>query len=115
MELMMHAPIWYLWLGVVLLCGVMALLRRHGGRQPRGPERRVTSRLAVSDADWNSDLVLSDEDEHAGRDQQVVAAALDKADQMGRYAMALATHDPSFSPDAPVSPFDPGGSAHLGG
>jgi hypothetical protein len=32
---------------------------------------------------------------------------------MGGYAMALASHDPSFTPDAPVSPFDIGGPADM--
>ncbi len=106
---MLHAPMWwYVWVGVVLLCGAILLLKRHGGRLPARPGRRAPGLLAASDADWNSDLAFSGEEEHAGRDQQVVAAALDDADLMGRYALALATHDPSFSPGAPVSPFDAG-------
>lgn len=112
---MLHAPIWwYVWLGVVLLFGAISLLRRHDGRIAHMPERRVSRRLAISDADWVGELELSDEDEHAGRDQQAVADALDEVVHAGRFTMALASHDPSFSPGAPVSPFDPGGSAHLG-
>ena len=42
---MTHAPVWwYVWLGVVLLFGVMSLLRRHGGRLPPRPGR-LRSRL----------------------------------------------------------------------
>ncbi len=112
---MTHAPIWwYVWLGVVLLCGAISLLKRHGGRLPPRPKHRVPGRLAASGVDWNSDLALFGEDEHAGRDRQVAAAALDEADHVGRYAMALASHEPSFSPGAPVSPFDAGGPAHMG-
>ncbi|OQA46205.1 MAG: hypothetical protein BWY52_00884 [Chloroflexi bacterium ADurb.Bin325] len=111
----MHAPIWwYVWLGVVLLFGMMSFLRRHGGRLPPRSGRRVSGRLAASEAGWNDDLELFGEDEHAGRVPQVVAAALDDADRAGRYAMALASHDPSFAPDAPVSPFDAGGPVHMG-
>lgn len=111
----MHAPIWwYVWLGVVLLFGVMSFLRQSGGRLSPRPERSVPGRLAASDADWNGDLELSGQDGHAGRDRQMMAAALDEVDRAGRYAMALASHEPSFSPDAPVSPFDAGGPAHMG-
>jgi hypothetical protein len=59
-------------------------------------------------------LEFPDGNEHAGRDHQVMAAALGEADRAGRYAVALASHDPSFSLDAPVSPFDAGGPAHMG-
>ncbi len=112
---MMHAPIWwYVWLGVVLLCGVMSLLKRHGGRLAPQPSRRVRGRLAAFAVDWVGDRALSGEDGHAGRDQQVMAAAPDEADRAGRYAMALASHEPSFAPGAPVSPFDAGGPAHMG-
>ena len=112
---MLHAPIWwYVWLGVVLLFGAISLLKWHGGRLPPRPDRRVPGRLAVSDVDWNSNLAFSGEEEHAGSDQQVMAAALDEADHIGRDAMALASHEPSFAPGAPVSPFDAGGPAHMG-
>ena len=123
MELMMHAPIWwYLWLGVVLLFGMISILKRLGGSRPQHmPEQHIPGRLATSDArfvqflDRNSEAESSDEVERAGRDQQAMADALDEVVCAGRYTMALASHNPSFSPDAPVSPFDPGGSAHLGG
>lgn len=112
---MLHAPMWwYVWVGVVLLFGAVSLLKRHGGRPPPQPGRRVPGRLAASNVDWNSDLAFSGEEEHAGRDQQVAAAAVDDADRAGRYAMALASHEPSFAPGAPVSPFDAGGPGHIG-
>lgn len=111
----MHAPIWwYVWLGVVLLFGAMSLLKRHGGSLSPRPGRRVPGCQATADADRDRDLGLFGEDEHAGRDQQAVVAALDEADHAGRYAMALASHDPSYAPDAPVSPFDAGGPTHMG-
>ena len=112
---MMHAPIWwYVWLGVVLLFGAISLLKRHGDRLPPRPGRHVPGRLAAPDVNWDGDPALSSEDEHASRDQQVVVAALDEADHMGRYAMALASHEPSFSPGAPGAPFDAGGQGHMG-
>ncbi len=112
---MLHAPMWwYVWVGVVLLCGAVSLLKRHGGRLPSRPGRRSPSRLAASNVDWNSDLAFSGEEEHAGRHQQVAAAALDDADRAGRYAMALTSHEPSVAPGAPVSPFDAGGPGHIG-
>jgi hypothetical protein len=43
-----------------------------------------------------------------------LAASMDEAIHDGQYALALASHEPSFSPGAPVSPFDAGGPAHLG-
>lgn len=43
-----------------------------------------------------------------------LAADLDAALHDGRYALALASHEPSFSPGAPVSPFDAGGPVHMG-
>ena len=43
-----------------------------------------------------------------------LAAGMDEALLDGQYAMALSSHEPSFSPGAPVSPFDPGGSAFIG-
>lgn len=43
-----------------------------------------------------------------------LAARVDEAIHDGQYALALASHDPSFSPDAPVSPFDASGSALMG-
>lgn len=43
-----------------------------------------------------------------------LAAGMDEAIHDGQYALALASHDPSFLPDAPVSPFDAGGPAHMG-
>jgi hypothetical protein len=43
-----------------------------------------------------------------------LAADMDEALHDGRYALALASHDPSFSPGAPVSPFDAGGPALIG-
>jgi hypothetical protein len=110
----MHAPTWwYLWLGVVLLFGMISILRRQGGRPQHMPERRVLGRMADSDADWNGDLKLSGANEHAGRDEQATAAVLDEAGHAGTHAMALASHDPSFAPDAPVSPFDAGGPTHM--
>jgi len=111
---MMYAPPWwYAWLGVVLLFGAISLLKRRGSRLPPMPRRRVLRRPAASDVNWGGDPALSSEDEHAGWDQQVMAAALEEADRAGRYDMALASHEPSFSPGAPVSPFDPGGPAHM--
>lgn len=90
MELMMHAPIWwYVWLGVVLLFGMMSILRLLGGKLPHMPKRRVPERLATSDDDGNGELMLSNEDEHDGRDQRVTAAALDEVDHAGRFTMAL--------------------------
>jgi len=38
----------------------------------------------------------------------------DEAAEAACYAMALAAHDPSFSPSAPVSAFDAGGPAGFG-
>lgn len=112
---MMHAPIWwYAWLGVVLLCGAVSLLKRYGDRLATRPGRRVRGRLAASDVDWNSDLALSGEDGHAGGDQQVVAAAPDEADHMGRYAMALATHEPISSMAATGTPSSSSGSCVRG-
>lgn len=114
---MLHAPLWwYLWLGAVLVFGLASLLRRRGGRQPHGAQRRVPGHPAASIIHWmrlfdrNGEVEPAEEDERAARDRQVMADAL----YAGRYTMALASHDPSFSPDAPVSPFDPGGSTHLG-
>ena len=114
---MLHAPLWwYLWLGTVLVFGLASLLTRRGGRQPHGSERPVPGHLAASNIHWmqlpdrNGGVEISDEVECTGREQQAMADAL----CAGRYTMALASHDPSFSPDAPVSPFDPGGSTHLG-
>jgi hypothetical protein len=43
-----------------------------------------------------------------------LAARMDEAIHDGRYVMALSSHEPSFSPGAPVSPFDAGGPAHMG-
>jgi hypothetical protein len=43
-----------------------------------------------------------------------LAADMDEGLHDGRYALALASHDPSFSPGAPVSPFDAGGPALIG-
>ncbi len=43
-----------------------------------------------------------------------LAADLDAALHDGRYALALAGHEPSFSPGAPVSHFDFDGPAHMG-
>ncbi len=43
-----------------------------------------------------------------------LAADLDAALHDGRYALALASHEPSFSPGAPVSYFDFDGPAHMG-
>jgi hypothetical protein len=120
MELMMHAPIWwYVWLGVVLLFGVISILRWQGGRPQHLPEQHIPGRLATSDThlmqlpDRNDEVDISDEIERAGGDQQVTAAALDEGVYSSRYAMALAIHDPSFSPGAPVSPLDAGGPAHM--
>lgn len=111
----MHAPLWwYVWLGVVLLFGVMSLLRRSGGRLPPRPDRCVSGRLAASEAGRDDGLELSDSVERPDGDPQAMATALDEADHAGRYVMALASHDPSFAPDAPVSPFDAGGPAHIG-
>jgi len=116
---MTHAPLWwYLWLGAVLVFGLASLLRRRGGRQLHASEQLVPGRLAVSNVHWtqplnrNGEPELSDEVERAGGDQQVMAAALDEVAYVGRYAMALASHEPSFSPGAPVSPFD-GGPAYM--
>lgn len=57
---------------------------------------------------------LSGEDGHAGGDQQVVAAAPDEADHMGRYAMALATHEPISSMAATGTPSSSSGSCVRG-
>jgi hypothetical protein len=65
--------------------------------------RHVTGHLTTTNVQLTQLLDRNGEVEFSG---EVVCA--------GRYTMALASHDPSFSPDAPVSPFDPGGSAHLG-
>lgn len=118
---MLHAPmLWYLWLGVVLLFGLISILRRRGGKRTHAPERRVPGRLGASNVPlmpWlgrDCEPNLADEMERAAEDQQVVAAGLDEAAYAGRYAMALASHDSSFSPGASVSPFDTGGSAHIG-
>ena len=115
-----HAPIWwYLWLGVVLVFALASLLRRRGGKRTHVPERHVPGRLGASNVPlmlWlgrDCEPNLVDEIERAGGDQQVMAAALDEVAYVGRYAMALASHEPSFSPGAPVSPFD-GGPAHMG-
>jgi len=43
-----------------------------------------------------------------------LAGDMDEALLDGQYAMALSSHEPSFSPGAPVSPFDPGGPAFIG-
>lgn len=43
-----------------------------------------------------------------------MAAAAEEAVDAGQDAMTLASHAPSFSPDAPVSPFDAGVPAHFG-
>ncbi len=43
-----------------------------------------------------------------------LAADLDAALLDGRCALALASHEPSFSPGAPVSHFDFDGPAHMG-
>lgn len=43
-----------------------------------------------------------------------LAACMDEAILDSRYVMALSSHEPSFSPGAPVSPFDPGGPAFIG-
>ena len=43
-----------------------------------------------------------------------LAASMDEAIHDGQYALALASHEPSFLPGAPVSPFDAGGTAHMG-
>ena len=43
-----------------------------------------------------------------------LAAGMDEALLDGQYAMALSSHEPSFSPGAPVSPFDAGGPALMG-
>ena len=43
-----------------------------------------------------------------------LAASMDEAIHDGRYVMALSSHEASFSPGAPVSPFDAGGPAHTG-
>ena len=117
---MMHAPMWwYLWLGVVLVFGLASMLRRRGGRQPHVPKRHVHGRPATCNAhrmqlpDWNGGLEFSDEFEHASGDHQVMAADLGEGVYAGRYAMALASHEPSFSPGAPVSSFDAGGPAHM--
>jgi hypothetical protein len=42
------------------------------------------------------------------------AASMDEAIRDGQYALALASHEPSFLPGAPVSTFDAGGPAHMG-
>jgi hypothetical protein len=39
---------------------------------------------------------------------------MDEALLDGQYAMALSSHEPSFSSGAPVSPFDAGGPALMG-
>ncbi len=111
---MLHAPIWwYVWLGVVLLFGMISTLRWLSGGPLHMPEQQVPGRLAASKVDRNGELDLSDEEERAGCDPQVMAAALEEVVYASRYAMALASHDPSFAPDAPISPFDPGGPAHM--
>jgi hypothetical protein len=43
-----------------------------------------------------------------------LAASMDEALFDGQYAMALSSHEPRYSPGAPVSPFDPGGPALMG-
>ena len=43
-----------------------------------------------------------------------LAADLDAAIHDGQYALALASHEPSFSPGAPVSHLDFDGPAHMG-
>lgn len=97
----------------MLLCGAISLLKRHSGRLPPRSGRRVPGRLAVSAVDWNSDLAFSGEEEHASSDQQVMAAALEGTNHMGRYTMALASHEPSFAPGAPASLCEPGGATHM--
>lgn len=84
----MYAPLWwYAWLGAVLLFGAISLLKRCGSRLSLRPDRRAPGHLAASDANWDGELALSDEDEHADWDPQAMAVALDEGDYAGRYAM----------------------------
>jgi hypothetical protein len=43
-----------------------------------------------------------------------LAESVDEGILDGQYVMALSSHEPSFSPGAPVSPFDAGGPALMG-
>jgi hypothetical protein len=43
-----------------------------------------------------------------------LAARMDEVIHDSHYALALASHEPSFSPGAPVLPLDAGGPAHMG-
>jgi hypothetical protein len=66
-------------------------------------------RSAVRDA--TPELTAIDD---VSEQQARVHCASDEAVDAAHYAMALAAHDPSFSPSAPVSPFDGGGPAGFG-
>ena len=75
---------------------------------PHLPEEGADRRLAGAPAaDWFADQVGLTVMASA------LAASMDEAIHDGQYALALASHQPSFC-GAPVSPFDAGGTAHMG-
>lgn len=90
---MLHAPIWwYLWVGVVLLFGLISSLGRRGGKQPHVSQRHAPGRLGAAGfhlmqllgRDCEPDL--ADEIERvAGDHQQVMAVALDEVVYVGWY------------------------------
>ena len=61
---------------------------------------------------WKTRQLTASDRPTADRDRALILLLLDI--YAGRHAMALASHDSSQMPDAPVSPFDFDGPAHIG-